>query len=112
MTQKKLPNGTTVLVLGILSMIFCWCYGIVGLVLSIIALVLYHKDIKVYQENPDLYKDFPNLNIGRTLAIIGLCLSTLYLIFLTYLLSLGEQGMKDFLHNLEMKVEQQREMNE
>lgn len=35
-----LPNSTLVLVLGILSLIFCWCYGFVGLILGIIAVVL------------------------------------------------------------------------
>lgn len=109
MIQKKLPNGTTVLVLGILSILSCWCYGIVGMTLAVIALVFYHKDIKLYDEAPELYKDLPNLNLGRVLAILGLCLSTLYLIFIIYMLAVvGEEGIPDFMHNLELKVEQQR----
>ena len=31
MKKKDLPNATAVLVLGILSLVFCWCYGFVGL---------------------------------------------------------------------------------
>lgn len=38
--KKDLPNATVVLVLGILSLIFCWCYGFFGLILGIIAVVL------------------------------------------------------------------------
>lgn len=38
--KKDLPNSTAVLVLGILSLVFCWCYGIVGLILGIIAVAL------------------------------------------------------------------------
>lgn len=36
MKKKDLPNATAVLVLGILSLVFCWCYGFVGLVLGIL----------------------------------------------------------------------------
>ncbi len=41
--KQELPNSTGVLVLGILSIVFCWCYGIPGLVLGIIALVMSKK---------------------------------------------------------------------
>ena len=30
MKKKDLPNATAVLVLGILSLVFCWCYGLSG----------------------------------------------------------------------------------
>lgn len=30
--RKDLPNATAALVLGALSLVFCWCYGIIGLV--------------------------------------------------------------------------------
>ena len=35
--RKDLPNATAALVLGALSLVFCWCYGIIGLVLGILA---------------------------------------------------------------------------
>ena len=38
--RKDLPNATAALVLGALSLVFCWCYGIIGLVLGILAVVL------------------------------------------------------------------------
>ena len=44
LTNQKLPNATAVLVLGILSIVTCCCYGVVGLILGIIALVLAKKE--------------------------------------------------------------------
>ena len=40
MKKKDLPNATAVLVLGILSLVFCWCYGFVGLILGILAVAI------------------------------------------------------------------------
>ena len=57
MEKQKLPNGTLILILGILSIITCCCYGI-GLILGIIALVLAKKDIVLYATNPELYSDY------------------------------------------------------
>ena len=37
--QQPLPNSTAVLVLGILSIAICWCYGLFGVTMGIIALV-------------------------------------------------------------------------
>ena len=47
--QQSLPNATVVLVLGILSIVFCCCYGILGLIPAIIALVLSKKDRALYE---------------------------------------------------------------
>ncbi|HBF87495.1 MAG TPA: hypothetical protein DDX39_02545 [Bacteroidales bacterium] len=90
--QQQLPNSTTVLVLGILSIATCFCYGIPGLVLGIIALVMSSKGKKLHKENPEAYSEasYKNLNAGRICAIIGTCLSGLYaLIIIFYLLVLG-----------------------
>lgn len=109
MEKRKLPNATAVLVLGILSIITCCCYGVIGLTLGIIALVLAGKDMKLYLAEPELYSDYANLNIGRILAIIGVCLSTVYLIFMIYMYAVvGEEGIQDFKHNLQIKMEQQK----
>jgi len=80
--QQTLPNATAVLVLGIISIALCWCYGIIGLALGIIALVMAGKSKKLYEENPSFYtpSSFNNLKAGRTCAIIGLSLSSLYVI--------------------------------
>ena len=50
--RKDLPNATAALVLGALSLVFCWCYGIIGLVLGILAVVLASAPRKAYLENP------------------------------------------------------------
>jgi len=80
---QQLPNATAVLVLGILSIVFCICYGIVGLTLGIIALVLANKSLKLYNSAPTAYTtaSYKNLSAGRVCAIIGTCLSSLYIIF-------------------------------
>ena len=109
MEKRKLPNATAVLVLGICSVVFCCCYGIVGLVLGVVALVLAAKDMKLYLESPELYSNYSNLNIGRVFAYIGIGLSAICLAFMIYFFSLGEDGMKDFQENLELKLEQQKE---
>ena len=83
MMQMSLPNATAVLVLGILSIVMCWCIGIVGLSMGIIALVLAKKSQKLYTENPTAYTigSYKNLNAGKICAIIGTCLSGLYLAY-------------------------------
>ena len=43
MNQQSLPNATAVLVLGILSLLTCICYGLPGIICGIIALILYAK---------------------------------------------------------------------
>lgn len=108
MENRKLPNANAVLILGILSILTCCCYGFIGLVLGIAALVIANKDLKVYLQNPELYTNYQNLNIGRILAIIGIVLSSLYLIFVIYMYAVvGEEGLQDFMDNLKLKVEQQ-----
>src|SRR6478736_6625495 len=104
MEKRNLPNATAVLIFGILSIVTCCCYGIVGLILGIYALVLAGKDAKLYAENPDMYLNYNNITIGRVLAIIGIVLSAIYMMFTIYLLSLGEKGMKDFQENLMEKA--------
>jgi len=109
MEKNKLPNATAVLVLGIFSILTCCCYGVVGLALGIIALVLAAKDMKIYNENPELYSNYGNLNIGRILAIIGICLSAIYLIFTLYaLIVVGPDGMQEWQRDLMLKMEQQQ----
>lgn len=75
--KQQLPNATAVLVLGILSLVFCWCYGFVGLVLGIIAVVLASAPLKVYRENPDAYTEvsYKNLKAGRICGIIGIVMA-------------------------------------
>ncbi|MBL7810864.1 MAG: hypothetical protein JNL57_01455 [Bacteroidetes bacterium] len=99
--NTPLPNATAVLVLGILSIVGCFCYGIIGVILGIIAMVLASKDMQAYKLNPGIYSagSYNNMKAGRICAIIGVCLGALYIIVLiAYLaivgsmLSLGKLG--------------------
>lgn len=85
------PNSTAVLVLGILSIVTCWCNGIIGLILGIIALVLASNGTKAYEANPSYYSEnsFKNLNAGKICAIIGTSLSGLFLLFVIYMIVIG-----------------------
>lgn len=82
--QQNLPNSTGVLVMGILSIVFCFCYGVIGIVLGIIAIVLANKANKLYLENPNTYSEssYKNMKAGKICGIVGLCLSGLYIIFI------------------------------
>jgi uncharacterized protein YacL len=84
MVQDAIPNSTAVLVLGIISIVTCWCYGVIGLILSIIALILSSSANKLYQQDPNKYSkgSYQNLKAGKVCAIIGLILSSLYIIFI------------------------------
>lgn len=85
--QKKLPNATVVLILGILSILSCCCYGIIGIIIGGIALMLYKKDKKIYDQNPSLYVNYANLNTGRILAVIGLVFNILFILYLIWAIS-------------------------
>ncbi|MEC4003820.1 CCC motif membrane protein [Flavobacterium sp. SUN052] len=87
MENQKLPNATAVLVLGILSILTCICYG-GGLLFGVIALVLAAKDMKAYRLAPENYDNYQNLNIGRILSIIGLVLSILMIIIFIWVISI------------------------
>ncbi|HTQ65724.1 MAG TPA: CCC motif membrane protein [Puia sp.] len=90
--QRALPNSTAVLVLGIISIVGCFCYGIVGLVCGIIALVLAKKDSVSYEANPALYTSgsYSNLKAGRVCAIVGVSLSSIYVVIvIIYIIAVG-----------------------
>ena len=88
--QQKLPNATGTLVLGICSIVGSCCYGIVGLICGIIALMISKEANKLLKENPDGYSDAGNHKAGRVCAIIGVSLSALYVIIIfVYLVVLG-----------------------
>lgn len=81
--QIPVPNATAVLVLGILSIVGCFCYLIPGLIMGIIALVLATKGNNIYKINPNSFTvaSYSNLKAGKVCAIIGVCLSSLALLF-------------------------------
>ena len=83
------PFSTAVLVLGILSIPTCICYGVVGLAIGITALALATKGKRLYNQHPDKYTQasYKNLSAGKTCAIIGVCLSALW--FLYFIIIMG-----------------------
>lgn len=96
---KNLPNATGVLVLGILSIVTCWLYGVIGIILGVIALVMHKKDKELYKSNPSAYAaSFKNSNAGKICAIIGLSLSALWFIYFVVIIIIfaGVAGANGF----------------
>jgi len=90
--QVDIPNSTVVLVLGIISIVTCVCYGVPGLICGIIALVLAGKSKMMYEVEPELYtiSSINNLRAGRICAIVGVSLSgVIFLIFVAYFALVG-----------------------
>lgn len=89
---KRLNNAVATLVLGIIAIPACFCYGIIAIILGIVTLAISNKEWKAYKRNPGAYKtaDANNMKAGRICGIIGLCLGGLYFLFIIgYLLIVG-----------------------
>ena len=86
----NLPNSNTILVLGILSLVFCWWHiiSVVGIVLSIETLTLARKELFIFYAQPNNFtlSSLNNVKAGRVCAIIGLIISIL--VFIVALLSI------------------------
>ncbi|MBZ0327450.1 MAG: DUF4190 domain-containing protein [Altibacter sp.] len=94
MEKQKLPNATLILVFGIISIVTCCCYGVLGLIFGIIAMVMAKKATAVYMENPEQYTGYQNVKTGKILAIIGIILNVLYLGYVIFLFAtLGTDGI-------------------
>jgi len=94
MEQQKLPNSTLILVLGILSILTCCCYGVLGLILGVIAMVMANKATAVYMESPEQYTGYQNVKTGKILAIIGIIINLLYLGYVIYMFAtFGYEGI-------------------
>lgn len=108
--QQSLPNATAVLILGILSIVTCCCYGVIGLILGIVALVLSKRDRALYAANMSLYTEgsFKNLNAGRVCAIIGLILNILMVLFYIVIIAMfgwatlsDQEALQEALRNMQ-----------
>ena len=85
--QGTLPNAVATLVLGIISIVGCLFYGIVGLICGVIALSLHTKDKRLYQGDKEHYANSYKLaNAGYICAIIGTSLSALYFVIIVVVL--------------------------
>jgi len=82
---ENLPNSRLILVLGILSIVFCWWHfiSVVGIALGILTLILARKEIVLYETNPGRFSliSFNNVKTGRICAIIGLVISVIVFFF-------------------------------
>ncbi|MCX7547666.1 CCC motif membrane protein [Xanthomarina sp. F1114] len=96
MEKQPLQNSTLILVLGILSIVTCCCYGVLGLPIGIVALILANKSTKIYTENPELYTGYNNLKTGKILAIIGIVLNVIFLAYVIWILNIvGWEALQD-----------------
>ena len=86
--KTPLPNASATLVLGILSIVV-GCGGL-GLVLGIIGLVISKEAKQMYDQNPDAYTGYGNLNAGRVLSIIGVVIGGIsLLVFIFWILGIA-----------------------
>lgn len=102
--RQQLPNSTLILVFGILSIVGCCCYGIVGLVFGVITLSMAQKATVIYNTNPEMYTGYQNVKTGKILAIIGIVLSAVMVI--SYIAILGIYGL-DGLENMQREMMEQ-----
>ncbi len=84
------PNATGALVLGILSIVFSFCYGIIGIVLGIIGLSLAGKATQLFEQYPGAYSQssYNNAKAGKITSLIGLILSVIVFLYFLFILFL------------------------
>lgn len=81
MNQQPLPGASTVLTMGILSIVgSLFCCGPFGAIFSIIGLVKAKTAEQLYQQSPENYTDYSNVKTGKILSYIGLGLALVYLV--------------------------------
>lgn len=98
-TQIPVPNASAVLVLGILSILGSFCYGIPGLILAIIGLALGVSPTREYRLNPNRYTDssYSTLKAGKICSIIGLVLAlVVVVVFVIFFLFVAAKANEPF----------------
>jgi len=105
MEQRKLPNATIALVLGIISFIAC-CFsiGIGGVILSGIALYLANRDRKKYLQAPEEYSNYNQVKTARVIAIIGLILAIIALAYTVFTI-IDAGGWEAYMHKVQSIIE-------
>lgn len=108
MQKQQLPNSTIILIFGILSIIGCCCYGLVGIIFGIIALVMAKRATALYNANPELYTGYNNVKTGKILAIIGLVLSVLSLIgtIASFIMYGGIEGIQEIQEEILREIQE------
>ncbi|MDT0685830.1 CCC motif membrane protein [Autumnicola psychrophila] len=97
MEKEQLPNSTLVLIFGILSIVGCCCYGVLGAIFGVMAIVIAKRAQQVYESNPELYTGYQNVKTGKILGIIGLVVSVLYIALIVVVLIIygGIEGIQE-----------------
>ena len=112
MEKQQIPNGTLILIMGILSIIGCCCYGVPGLIFGIVAIILASKASKVYMENPESYSGYGNVKAGKIMGIIGVVLSIIMVLVYVWLItSIGWENLQE-LQGIQDPEEMQRKIEE
>jgi len=94
--KEKLPNSTASLVLGIFSIVTCWCYGLPGIILGAIGFILGKKAVETHNEDPELYEGVGNAKAGKIISIIGLILSLIVIAAMVWGISkIGWDALQD-----------------
>jgi predicted PurR-regulated permease PerM len=108
MERQQLPNSTLILIFGILSIIGCCCYGVLGIIFGIITLVMAKRATEIYNAEPELYTGYQNVKTGKILAIIGLVLSAISLISSIVMLIVygGVEGLQEIQEELLREMQQ------
>lgn len=86
MSQQPLPGASTVLTMGIISVVGALvCCGPFAAIFSIIGLSKAATAKRVYLDNPGLYSGYESVTTGRILSYVGLALSLVMLVlFILY----------------------------
>ncbi|NJB72362.1 putative membrane protein [Saonia flava] len=81
MNQQPLPGASTVMTMGIISIVGSLiCCGPFAAIFSIIGLSKAKSAEKMYNENPESYSGFESVKTGKILSYIGLGLSLIMLV--------------------------------
>lgn len=111
MGQMPLPNASTVLILGIVSIVIsCCCYGILGIVLAIVTLVMAKKAREIYYANPNAYTpgSLSNITTGRICAIIAIVIGIIVIV--SYIIIISMYGMSSLTNPQELQEILRRRM--
>ncbi len=107
--KEKLPKSTASLVLGIFSIITCFCYGLPGIILGVIGFMQAKQAIAINNENLDTYEGVGNANAGKIMSIIGVVFGVIYLLVIVGVISYFGW---ETLQNPELLQEKMQELQE
>ncbi|CAN5467907.1 hypothetical protein BH10BAC1_BH10BAC1_00960 [soil metagenome] len=86
--KQELPGATTVLVLGIISLI---TIGLIGLILALIAVTKAKECKSAYDINPDAYtlSSYKNMRAGRVCGIISMSILAAIILIVILVVAVG-----------------------